>query len=151
MPSGELGDEIGRQGGRVGERLVESRGKLRQQLGGIGAEQELVVVGPVPLRDLARVGQLVERALLEADREGLHPLGRLERCQGGQRARVDTAREEHAHRNVGDQVRSHRVPQSGAELLRQLGLVARAGLCGWNRDGAGEALQAGLALPLPDE
>ena len=45
------------------------------------------------------------------------------RRERGERARVDAAREQHADRHVGDEVRAHRVAQPRAALLDELGLV----------------------------
>jgi len=89
----------------------------------IGPHKQLVVVRPVALRNEAGLGALVEAPLLEADREGVHGLGRLLRCERRQHGRVDAAREQHADRNIGQQMRPHRVAQPGAELLDELGLV----------------------------
>ena len=74
---GELGDEVGRERGRVGERLVERRRERRQEQRRVGPEHELAVVRPVARRHRARTRQLVERRLLEADRERAHGLGAL--------------------------------------------------------------------------
>ncbi len=58
------------------------------------------MVRPVALGDEARVGALVEAALLEADRERVHGVGRLLRRERGEHGRVDAAREQHADRDV---------------------------------------------------
>ena len=51
----ELGDEVRRERRRVGERLVERLGERGEQQRGVGTQHELVVVGRVRARDLARV------------------------------------------------------------------------------------------------
>src|SRR5207247_1457114 len=61
----ELRDEIRRQRRRIGERLVEGVGEGRQKRGGIRAEHQLAVLRAVTLRNESRVGELVERTLLE--------------------------------------------------------------------------------------
>ena len=63
--------EIRRDGGGVGERLVEAGQQLVEDLQVAGLHQELVVRRPAPLRDLAGVGKLVVAILAEPDREGL--------------------------------------------------------------------------------
>ena len=116
MLGGELGDQVGGQRRRVPERLVGRARDLGQQLGGVGRTTELVVLGPVAARDQPRLLELVEGALLEADRERLHPPAALLGGQRGQRGGVDAAREQHAHRDVGDQVRADGVAQPLAQL-----------------------------------
>ena len=74
---GELGDEVGGQRRGVAEGLVEGLDQLRQQLDRVGSQDQLVVVGAVALGDQAGAVELVEAALLEADREGLQRLGGL--------------------------------------------------------------------------
>ena len=95
----------------------------------------------VALRDCARAGQLVERRLGETDRERAHPVGRLlgrKRCED---AGVDTTGKQDADRNIGDEVRTHRVAQPRTAFLDELGLVfavarlQRAGIVCVARDG----------------
>ena len=104
----------------------------------------------VALGDQTRVGELVERALLEADRERSHRLCGLLRGERCERSGVDPAREQHADRDVGQQVRPHGVAQPGAQLLDQLGLVVVAQLGDRDRRGPRVALEAHVAV-LPDE
>ncbi len=120
MLRGELGHEVGGEGRRVGERLVEGVGQAREEESGIRAQHELLVARAVHLRDRARVVQLVERALLEPDRERVHRLARLLRGEGGEERRVDAAREQHSDGDVGDQVRAHGVAEACAQLLGEL-------------------------------
>ena len=54
---------------------------------GVGPDDQFVVVGLVALRDHARVVELVERALLEADRERRHAVAGLLRRKRGERRR----------------------------------------------------------------
>ncbi len=95
---------------------------------GVGAKDDLVVVGAVALGDEARAVELVEARLLEANGEGLHPRPLLARGQRRQPGRVDPAGEQHADRHVGDQVGTDRVAQRLAQLLGQL--------VGWASPGA---------------
>ena len=67
---------------------------------------------PVTLRDEARTGELVERALLESDRERAQRLGALLGSQSGEERRVDAAREQNADGHVADEVCAHGVPQA---------------------------------------
>ena len=147
---GQLRDEVGRERGRVRERLVERLGERGQEQRRVGLEHELVVVRAVALGDEPRVGELVERALLEADRERAERLGALLRGQRGQRRRVDPAREQHADRDVRDEVGADGVAQPRTQLLDQLCLVVVPQRLGRCRRGPCVALEPDLAL-LPDE
>ena len=98
----------------------------------------------VALRDGAGSLELVERRLLEADRERAHGLRRLLGGERRQRAGVHAPGEQHADGNVGDQVRAHRVAQSRAALFEQLGLVVVAARL--ERAGAREALDRHAAV-----
>ena len=73
VPARELGDEVGRNRGRVREGLVERGRQSGEELDGVRPEHELVVVGAVALGDQAREAALVEAALVEADRERAEP------------------------------------------------------------------------------
>ena len=147
---GQLRDQVGRQCGRVGERLVEGVGQRGQEQRRVGPQHELAVARAVALGDQARVGELVERALLEADRERPYRLCGLLRGERCERSGVDPAREQHTDGDVGQQVRPHGVAQPGAQLLDQLGLVVVAQLGDRDRRGPRVALEAHVAV-LPDE
>ena len=151
MLGGQLGDEVGGQRGRVGERLVEGLDQARQELRGVRAQHQLVVVGVEPLRHHPRPVELVERALLEPDRERPHPLVAGLRRQRGQRRGVDAAGEEHPHRHVGEQVGADGVEQPLAQLGGQLarGLPADVGRGGGSRPGI--ALDPGVGAGLPGQ
>ncbi len=120
---GQLRDEVGRERRRVGERLVEGCRERGQQQRGVGLQHQLPVVCSVPRRDRARAGELVERCVLEADRERAHGSGRLLRCERRERAGVDAARQEHSDGDVGDQMGANRVAEPRAALLDELGFV----------------------------
>jgi hypothetical protein len=82
------------------------------------------VAGGVPLRDEPGVVELVERALLESDREGPQRLGPLFRRERSEQRGVDAAREENAHGHVADEVGADGVADPRAQLLDELRLVA---------------------------
>ena len=124
----QLGDEVGRQRGRVRERLVERLRERREQQLRIGLHEQLVVIRAVALGDEPSVAALVEAALRESDRERVDGIAALLCGKSRERRRVDAAREQHADRNVGEQVRAHGVAQACAQLLQQLGLVVVAQL-----------------------
>ena len=147
----ELRDEIRRQRRRVGERLVERLRERGQQLARVRPHEQLVVVRRVALGDEPRVGALVEAPLLEADRERVHGLGRLLRGERGEHGRVDAAREQHADRDVGEQMRAHRVAQPRAQLLDELRLVVAAQLVHGHRPGPRVALELEAAAFRPHE
>ena len=106
MLGSELRDEICRERGRVGERLVEDVRERLEEKPRLRPDEQFVMVGAVALRDAPRVGALVEAPLLEADRERVHGFCRLLRGERGQDGGVDAAREQDADGNVGEQVRA---------------------------------------------
>ncbi len=119
----KLRDEVGREGRRVGEGLVEGLGEGGEQERRVGLEHELPVLSAVALRHEPRVGELVEAPLLEADRERAQRLRRLLGRERREHRGVDAAREEHADRHVGDEVRADRVAQARPQLLDELRLL----------------------------
>ena len=68
---GELRHHVGRNRRRVAERLVEIPGEVLDDRNHVRLEHELVVLRAERLRDFARVRELVEAVLGEADRERL--------------------------------------------------------------------------------
>ena len=88
------------------------------------------MVGPVALGHEARLAELVERALLEPDRERAHPVAALLSRHRRERGGVDAAGEQDADGHVGDQVRPDRVPEPLAKLLGEhvVALGAHLGL-----------------------
>ncbi len=145
---GELRDEVGRQRRRVCERLVERIREGGEQECRVGVQSQLAVHRPVARRDGAGATELVERCLLEADRERADRLGRLLRGERGERARVDAAGEQDADWHVGEQVGADRVTKPGPALLDELCLVLAGAR--FERSGAGEALDGHRAV-LPRE
>ncbi len=78
------------------------------------------MIGAVALGHRARVRGLVVVAHVEADREGLDRLVREPRHGRDDRARVDAAREERAHRNVAAQAQGRGLDQGLADPLAHL-------------------------------
>ena len=80
----------------------------------IGADQTDVVIKAQNFRQAVRQIGLVKAPFVvaKAHREGVL---RLE--QGGDVARIDTARQKRAHRHVGDLVHLHRILQYVGDLL----------------------------------
>src|SRR5206468_9200444 len=79
----ELRDEVRRKRGRVGERLIECLGERGEEERRVGPQDELAMLRRVPLRDEPRIGELVERALFEADRERAKGLAARFGCERG--------------------------------------------------------------------
>ena len=146
----ELRDQVGGQSRRVGERLVERLHQLRQELDRVGPQHQLVVVRAVPLCDLPRVAELIEGALLEADREGADPLGALLGGQRRQRRGVDASGEQDPDRHVRDQMGAHGVAEPLAQLDREVPAALGAHLALGDRGRARVARDLGLA-PLPGQ
>jgi len=106
------------------------------------------VSSAVALDNETHVAKLVERALLEADRERPQRLAHLLGGERGQDRGIDAAGEQHANRDVADEMRANRVAQACPQLLDELGLLLVAELAARCR--AREALQPRLAA-VPDE
>ncbi len=98
---------------------------------------------PYIRRRPAGVGELVEGALGEPDRERLDRPAGGAGGQGAERARVDAARQEHADRDVGHEVGAHRVVEPPQQLARPLVDVPRG------RVGGGRAAAGTSAAPRP--
>ncbi len=93
------------------------RDHLGKMLGDLyRGDDQLVVLGRVPLGNDPRVLALVERGrAVEADGEGLDRTVDHGGQQGDDDAGVDAARQEHAQRHVGDPPQSHRVLEQRPE------------------------------------
>src|SRR3954451_17759745 len=87
-----------------------------------------MVIRSVPLRDAPGVVELVERTLLEPDRERAERLACFLRGEWGERRGIDTAGKEHPDRHVADEMRARGVAQARAQLLQELGFVVAAQL-----------------------
>ena len=74
------------------------------------------MVGRVALGDQSGLLELVEGALLEADRERADPVRAFARRERGERRGVDPSREQHADRHVGDEMGPDRIPQALTQL-----------------------------------
>ena len=150
----QLRDEEGRDRRSVGERLVERRRQLRQQLGGIraGARARGGRCRSAP-RPAAR-DALVELAFLESDRERADRARAFHRRERGEHGRIEAAGEEDAHRHVGDEVCPDRVAQALAELLGELVLAFGANVVRRDAGAGGVLLETYTGMPafrVPDE
>src|SRR5207249_6200345 len=122
----EAREQEGGKERRVAERLVEELGKPRHEVEGYARAQDLfVMVGVERARDAARVRGLVEGGVFETDRKGLEAAGEVARGEGGDRARVDSPREEHAERHVAHEVLPHREIEERAKGLHGVGFAER--------------------------
>ena len=111
-----------------------------------------MVVGAVALGDQAGPVELVEAALLEADREGAQRLARLGRGQGGDAAGVDPAGEQHPDRHVGDQVGADRVARGRSRSsAASSSCRPRATLVGRRPAAAARSGGPATSPPLPAE
>ena len=99
---GELADDEGGDGGRIGERLAEVFDEFLDDADGIGPHDDFMMVGRVLFGHHPGVGKFVEAALFEADGKRLDGLRRLERHGCHHRTGIDAAAQEGAERNVGD-------------------------------------------------
>ena len=110
-------DQERRQCGLVAERLVVGAREPGQRFGDVLVERELLVNGPVPIRDGLRVRTLVVVRVGEPDRERAHRnRGRLcHKCDDD--ARVDPAGEKRSEWNVGLQPRFDRLANTFANAL----------------------------------
>ena len=103
-------EEIGGQDRRITERFVHDVGQARKQLKGrIDGETFLVMLGSQMSRDHPRVRPLVERLLVEGNRERsqrfVHHLGH----HGSNVAGVNASAEENPEGHVADQMASYDV------------------------------------------
>jgi len=123
----EARQKIGRQDRGVTQRLVDEVAEgLHEVQRRIGAEDVLVMFGIEDGRHAPRVFRLVERAVVEAEREraeAAHVTAREHRDD----ARVEPARQEHAERHVGKQVLADGEVEHRAQPRRGLHFHHRRG------------------------
>src|SRR5207244_7744371 len=115
-----------------------------------GPHDELVMVGPVAMRDLPRQLELAEGLFGETDRERPDRMDTELVHQGDDRPRVEAAGEEDAERHVAHQVTRNRAAERVDEVRLPLPLAALLAL----RGVAGErpvALHAHAAFRLGHE
>ena len=116
--------EVQRDARGVGDRFVLVPHQFRQRAEEISiVDDDLVGVGVNRARDLARVRELVERPLLERDRERLQRTIDHPRHQRGNRAAVDAARQEHPERHVAHQPEANGFGQQRSELIDDVTLA----------------------------
>ena len=109
MLARERRHEVQRHARGVSDRLVLVPDQFRQRAEEVAiVDDDLVAVGSDRARDLARVFELVERAILEPDRERLQRPVDEPRHQDSNRAAVDTAGQEHPERHVAHQPQADR-------------------------------------------
>ena len=91
----ELRYQVGRDEGRVGERLVHVPEQPRQQRDHVGPHDDLVVLGLEKFRHAARIRELVvvlvRRCSLEADGVGAYRPVAVRGHEADHRARIDAA------------------------------------------------------------
>ena len=108
------------------------------------------MIGVVALGHEPGGRELVERLLLEADRERAHALGALARGKRGQRGGVDPAREQYPDRHVRDEMGADRVPEPIKKLGGKEVIALAANVAGGGR--ARARVVAQLRLPaVPDQ
>src|SRR6185369_14386213 len=98
-----------RDTGRKGDRFVfvpDEVGERVEIL--LGSHDDIAVLGADRLRGQARELELVGVALAKTDRKGSDWLLDRSRHQGGQRTRIETARQEHAKRHIAHQMAVYR-------------------------------------------
>ena len=120
-----LGQLEGRQDGVVGRGVVHNAGNARQQTPEIRlVERNLDHVGAQRAGDGACMGALVGHGrIVEAGGKGLHRSVVELRHQGEQDRTVDTARQEHAIRDIGALVHLDTVDQRPIKLPHRLVLA----------------------------
>ena len=84
------------------------------------------MIGPEDRRDLASIRELARRRTGEADGERLHGLAHLLRHERDDQARVESAAEHRAERNVGHETEPHGLPKRLEQALRVLADVGTA-------------------------
>src|SRR5205085_3045763 len=97
--------------------VLDERG---QDFQGVGTDDELVMLGPDPFGDAARVMEFGEVLLVEADGEGLDGRRTLLGHERHDRARINSARQERAERHFRHQAHAHRVAQKFERSLARL-------------------------------
>ena len=125
----ELRDEVGRQRGRVGERLVERVGERGEEQRGVGTEHELAVLGPVALGD-QRARRRARRTSAPRSRSRTSaPARRDSSAASAASAEESIPPESSTPTGTSEsEVRADRVAEPRAQLLDQLGLVVVAQL-----------------------
>ena len=113
LPGGSA-DEVGVDGGRVADRLVQRMHHAREQVGHVGGDLDLVQPDAVPSGQLAGVGQVVRHCLQapvlgpERDRVAVD-VAVVAGGQDGEQAGVQPAGQEGGDGHVGHQMRGDRV------------------------------------------
>src|SRR5208337_3007584 len=132
MLAGHLRNVIGGQHGRIAERFFERTGEQVDGLDYVGFEDHLMMIGGETLSDDAGVVSLVEIVPGETDAEGLDGAGTGAGHHGDHGGRIDSAAEESAERDVGDEADARGFEQAAFQLfqalfvaLGEIGIVGR--------------------------
>ena len=116
-------DEIRGKGRGIRERLVEDAHHAFHPPVCIRSHDQVRVARADRLGDAAGVGCLVERRLIEADREGARPDRCGTRHQRHHRRRIEPARQERSEGHLGLEVTPHGVSEEVADTLLRRGFV----------------------------
>ena len=114
LATGRGADQVGRDGGGVGHRLIHVPDQLRQQLDDIGLQGLLVVVDVKAIRDLAGIADVVGHDLVRQVRVCSNPTVKVVTRSldaahlGHDRARVDAAAQEASERYIADHLAPNR-------------------------------------------
>ena len=147
---GEPREQVRRQERGVGERLVElAHGALDDVDEILLPERLLDVLGADAARDLARVRALVERRVVEGDRERLHPRRAVGAREGRDGGRVEAAAQEDADGDVRDELPVDGVVHPRPQLACELALLAARPRT--RRAGLPECLLLGENAVFPDQ
>ena len=104
----------------VCKRFAVVTSQLRHDLDGVWFDDELVMIGREALGDHPGESQLIKVSLREADRERLYGFGRLVGHGGDHGARVDSAREQSAERDLAHEAYAGGLPDQLAKALGRL-------------------------------
>ena len=105
----------------VGERLAVDRARRSISASeALDLDPLLVMAGAVALRDLPRMGGLVEGRVAEADRAGGDRAGAGLRHQRDHAAGIDAARQEGAQRHVGHEASATASRSRAGQLVREI-------------------------------
>src|SRR5579864_4694110 len=99
-------------------------GEILQTVEGFGTERELVMIGTKLARDEARVIELVVFGFAKSDGESFQAIGGETRSAGYNGARIDSAAQKRADRNIADHVQADGFVEQGANAFDKVFLRA---------------------------
>ena len=125
-----LGQQIDGNIGRLGHRRVAKAHQVGQQGDHLVDRYfQFMVIGGKLARDIGRIRQFAETALLEADRKSFHGHAGMARHQGHHRRGIDAAGQKGAERHIRNHADAHRFveffQESGDRVGRQAACHAR--------------------------